>query len=52
MVKKILIGTTVVLVMYAVLPMTVIDFIGKFAIGWMVMDIVNSIIDYRNIGRT
>lgn len=39
--KKIAIAVTVILAMYAFVPMVVIDFIGKFAIGWMLMDIIN-----------
>jgi hypothetical protein len=41
MLKKILVGITVILLVYAFLPFTVIDLLGTFALGWMIMDIVN-----------
>ena len=51
MLTKFLIAATLILVMHAAVPMDVINFIGKFAIGWMLMDIVSTIVDYRNIGK-
>lgn len=41
MLKKIAIGLLVILLVYAVLPLDVIDFLGKFALGYMIMDIVD-----------
>ena len=38
---KIAIGITIILAIYAFIPMVWIDIIGKFALGWMVMDIVD-----------
>ena len=45
MYKKILISLAVILLVYAVLPMNVIDFISKFALGWMIVDIVSSFVE-------
>lgn len=39
--KKIAVAVTLILAIYAFLPMVAIDMLGKFAIGWMLMDIVN-----------
>jgi hypothetical protein len=41
MLKKILVGITVILLVYAFLPFTVIDVLGRFALGWMIMDLVS-----------
>jgi hypothetical protein len=41
MLKKILVGATAILLIYAFLPFAVIDLLGRFALGWMIMDIVN-----------
>jgi hypothetical protein len=40
MLKTILISFAIILVMYAILPLTVIDIIGRFAIGWLITDLV------------
>lgn len=41
MLKKIAIAFTVIAVIFAFIPMDVIEVLGKFAIGWMVMDFAN-----------
>ena len=45
MLKKLLIGIIVIVLVYALLPMNVIDFMGKFAIGWVIMDIVDKFVE-------
>lgn len=49
--KKFAVTFTLIVVMYAFLPMVAVDMLGKFAIGWMLFDVVNSIFDYRAIGK-
>lgn len=39
--KRLLLGITIIVLVYAVLPMTAIDILKNFALGWMIMDIVN-----------
>jgi hypothetical protein len=41
MLKRFLVGLTLILVIFAFFPMDVIDFLGKFALGWMIMDLVS-----------
>lgn len=41
MLKKLLVGVAVILLIYAFLPLAVIDILGKIALGWMIMDIVD-----------
>ena len=43
--KRLAVGCVAVVVVYAVLPANAIDVLGKFAIGWMLMDIVNTFFD-------
>ena len=43
--KRIAIATLIILLIYAVLPLTAIDILGKFAIGWMIMDLINAFFD-------
>ena len=43
--KKIALAVVVILLIYAVLPINAIDILGKFAIGWMIMDLVNTFFD-------
>ena len=43
--KRIAIAALIILLIYAVLPFTVIDVLGKFAIGWMIMDLINVFFD-------
>lgn len=43
--KRIALATVIILLIYAVLPFTVIDVLGKFAIGWLVVDLVNVFFD-------
>ena len=43
--KTLAIGVVVILLIYAVLPMVLIDVLGKFAIGWLVMDLVSHWMD-------
>jgi hypothetical protein len=45
MIKKILISLAVIIVIYAFLPTNIIDFISKFALGWMIVDIVTLFIE-------
>jgi hypothetical protein len=45
MFKKLLIGIIVIVLVYTLLPMNVIDFMGKFAIGWVIMDIVDKFVE-------
>lgn len=44
MLKKIAVGLIIILAIFAFLPMDIIDLIGRFALGWMVMDIVDEFI--------
>ena len=39
--KRIAVAALIILLIYTVLPLTVIDILGKFALGWMIMDIIN-----------
>lgn len=41
--KKLLFIVTVSLVIFALLPFTVIDILGKFAIGWLLADIAQAV---------
>ena len=43
--KRIAIAALIILLIYAVLPFNVIDVLGKFAIGWMIMDLINTFFD-------
>ena len=43
--KRVSLGCVAVLLVYAVLPVTAIDILGKFAIGWMIMDLINTFCD-------
>jgi hypothetical protein len=43
--KRIAIAVLIILLIYAVLPFTVIDVLGKFALGWMIMDLINKFFD-------
>lgn len=43
--KRISIAVLIILLIYAVLPFTVIDVLGKFALGWMIMDLINKFFD-------
>ena len=43
--KRIAIAALIILLIYAVLPFTVIDVLGKFALGWMIMDLINIFFD-------
>jgi hypothetical protein len=40
MFKTIAIAVLIILLVYAFLPLNVIDYIGKFALGWMIVDMV------------
>jgi len=37
---KLAIAITIILAIYAFLPLVWIDLLGRFAIGWLVMDVV------------
>jgi hypothetical protein len=39
--KTLAVGILVILLIFTLLPMVMIDVIGKFAIGWLVMDLVS-----------
>lgn len=41
MLKKLLVGFTVILAIYAFLPFAAIDILSKIALGWMVMDLTD-----------
>ena len=43
--KRIAIAVLIILLIYAVLPFNVIDVLGKFALGWMIMDLINKFFD-------
>ena len=43
--KRIAIAALIILLIYAVLPFIVIDILGKFALGWMIMDLINKFFD-------
>jgi len=43
--KRLLFVVVLAALIFALLPMTVIDILGKFAIGWMLADIANNVID-------
>jgi hypothetical protein len=44
MLKKLAVGLLIILLIFAVLPLTAIDFLGRFALGYMIMDLVNDFI--------
>lgn len=44
MLKKIAVGILIILLVYAILPINAIDFLGRFALGYMIMDLVNDFI--------
>ena len=43
--KSLAIGIVVIILIFTLLPMAVIDGLGKFAIGWLVMDLVSLCMD-------
>ena len=45
--KKFAVAITLIVAIYAFLPVVAIDVLCKFALGWMLMDIVNVIFDYK-----
>lgn len=47
---RILIATAILLFVYIVIPPNGIDLLSRFALGWMIMDIVNGILDRQENG--
>ena len=49
--KKFAVAVILILAIFAFLPMVAVDILSRFALGWMIVDIVNSIFDYNAIGK-